>query len=95
MLDNGFEPGMIALPSLLLIIFGERSLLKNLLAFLHLPRYYWEGVPTDFKINDSCYCSLSPAKRGVPRVSSPTKHPKLHISIAVPYLAPRMTSGAL
>jgi hypothetical protein len=86
--------GIIAFPSFPLIIFGLKSLLKYLLAFLQLAKNLWLGVPTDFIIRLSCYCSLSPAKSGVPRLSSATKHPKLHMSMGVPYFAYRMTSGA-
>ena len=35
-----------------------------------------------------------PGKRGYPVTSSARMHPKDHISMGMPYLAPKMTSGA-
>lgn len=51
------------------------------------------GWPSTSIIQANCSTSFSPGNSGYPVYSSASIHPKLHISIGVPYDSPSMTSG--
>ena len=53
----------------------------------------FSGGPKTSMMQASCSCSFSPGKIGYPVYNSASMHPKLHMSIGMPYDMPRMTSG--
>lgn len=53
----------------------------------------FSGGPKTSMIQASCSCSFSPGKMGYPVYSSARIHPRLHMSMGMPYDMPRMTSG--
>jgi len=52
-------------------------------------------MPKSSIMQDNWSPSSSPGNKGYPVKSSANIHPKDHISIGIPYLAPSITSGAL
>lgn len=59
---------------------------KNALALLLTSSRRFGGIPKISMIQASWSCSSSPGNRGNPVSSSGRIHPKLHMSIAIPYL---------
>ena len=66
---------------------------KNLCEFEALEIIPAGGVPRVSQILDKRLYSDAPGNRGRPRKSSAATHPRLHMSIGMPYDAPRTTSG--
>lgn len=52
------------------------------------------GIPSSSIVHANWSPSSSPGRRGYPVNSSDKMHPKLHMSIGMPYRAPNITSGA-
>lgn len=69
--------------------------LKNVLLLLHPSTILGGGMPSTSIMHDSWSDSSSPGKSGYPVSSSARMHPKLHISMGIPYFPPSITSGAL
>ena len=51
------------------------------------------GVPNVSQILDRRLYSEAPGNKGRPRNNSAATHPRLHMSMGIPYGAPRTTSG--
>lgn len=53
----------------------------------------FSGGPNTSMMHASCSCSFSPGKMGTPVYSSAKMQPTLHMSMGMPYVMPRITSG--
>lgn len=69
--------------------------LKNALVLLHPSSIFLGGIPSTSIMHANWSPSSSPGNNGYPVNNSAKMHPKLHMSIAIPYFAPRIISGAL
>jgi len=85
---------VVRVPSPLVQYRGWPLELKKFLDRLERSRSRWGGIPISSIIHASWSPSSSPGRRGYPVRSSHRMHPKLHMSMGMPYFAPRITSGA-